>query len=241
MAVDTRKLILDAALACFLELGYEQTTIALVRERSGVSNGAFFHHFPTKDALADALYLDAIGSFQRGLWQLLERRPRSLRAALRGVISHQVGWIEANVDRARFVYMRGTLDWETPAGVELEQMNRKLSAAFRDWLAPLVESGRVRPMPMLVVNAIVTGPVHSIAQRWLAGQLNAPLHAYVDHLADAASSALSGKPGHTGRRAADTRPRRGRLRLQLVSDVGEVVAEGEATAELLPAPGGTAA
>src|SRR5207248_236746 len=101
MASDIRTRILDAALDCFLELGYEQTTIALVRERSGASNGAVFHHFATKDALADALYLDAIASFQAGLWELLERRPRSLRAAVHGVIAHQVEWIEANVDRAR--------------------------------------------------------------------------------------------------------------------------------------------
>jgi AcrR family transcriptional regulator len=235
VAIETRTRILDAALACFLELGYEQTTIALVRERSGASNGAVFHHFPTKDALADALYLDAIASFQDGLWELLDRRPRSLRAAVRGVISHQVEWIEANVDRARFVYMRGSLDWETSAGAELEQMNRRLSAAFRDWLAPLVESGRVRPMSMLLVNAIVSGPVHSIAQRWLSGQVSAPLRTYVDELADAACAALTGKPVSAGRKRESSAARQGRMRLEVVSDAGEVLAEGEAIAELRPA------
>jgi AcrR family transcriptional regulator len=241
MANDTRDRILDAALACFLELGYEQTTIALVRERSGASNGALFHHFPTKDALADALYLDAIASFQEGLWELLERQPRSLRVAVRGVISHQIEWIEKNVDRARFVYIRGSLDWETAAGAELEQMNRRLSAAFSNWMAPLVESGRVRPMSMLLVNAIVTGPVHSLGQRWLAGGLTAPLHDYVEDLADAACSALTGKPARGGRKSASSAAREGRLRLQLVSGDGEVLAEGEATAALEPARVGTAA
>ena len=79
----TRARILDAALTSFLEAGYEQTTVALIRERSGVSNGALFHHFPTKEAIADALYVEAIASFQDELWQLLARRPRSLRAAQR--------------------------------------------------------------------------------------------------------------------------------------------------------------
>src|SRR5271167_1406596 len=91
--VNTRARILDTALACFLGAGYEQTTVAVIRERSGVSNGALFHHFPTKEAIADALYVDAIASFQEGLWELVRRRPRSLRAAVRGVVSHQLDWV----------------------------------------------------------------------------------------------------------------------------------------------------
>src|SRR5271167_4230673 len=109
--VNTRARILDTALACFLGAGYEQTTIAQIRQRSGVSNGALFHHFPTKEAIADAVYVEAIASFQQGLWELLRRRPRSLRAAVRETISHQLRWIEENEDRARFLYMRGHLDW----------------------------------------------------------------------------------------------------------------------------------
>lgn len=241
MSTDTRSRILDAALACFLELGIEHTTTAMVRERSGVSNGALFHHFPSKEALADALYVDAIGSFQEGLWQLLQRRPRTLRAAVRGVIAQQAGWIEDNPERARFVYLRGTLDWETPAGARLEDMNRRLSAAFRAWMAPLVERGRMRPMPMLVVNAVVTGPVHAIGRRWLAGQVAAPLRSYVDELADAACAALTGTSPRRAGRAPRHVAARGRLRLELLSDEGHVLAEGEATATLHPTPGAAAA
>ena len=72
---DTRQRILDVALACFTEDGYEQTTIARITERSGTSNGALFHHFASKEAIADALYVAAIASFQQGLWELLSRQP----------------------------------------------------------------------------------------------------------------------------------------------------------------------
>jgi len=228
----TRTRILDASLGCFLKAGYEQTTVAAIRERSGVSNGALFHHFPTKEAIADALYVEAIASFQEELWRLLARRPRSLRGAVRGVIAHQIEWIEANVDRARFVYTRGTLEGDSPGSAELEKMNRKLVAAYQDWLAPLVERGLARPMSMLLLNAIVTGPTHAIARRWLAGQVATPLRDYIDELADAASSALSGTPA-TMRRAPAPIARQGRLRLELVSDLGDVVGRGEATAEIL--------
>jgi hypothetical protein len=84
--------------------------------------------------------------------------------------------------------------------------------------------------------------VHAIAGRWLAGQLRSPLHAYSDELADAATAALSGTPA-SARRQPPSLARRGRIRLELVSDDGSVLAGGEATAELVPvaAPARTAA
>jgi AcrR family transcriptional regulator len=231
---DTRREILAAALACFAELGYEQTTIARIRERSGVSNGALFHHFPTKEAIADALYVEAIASFQEGLWELLRRRPRTLRGAVRGTISHQLRWVEENADRARFLYMRGHLAWDSQAGAELQQLNRSLAEAYRDWMAPFVDAGVIRSMSMLVINAIVSGPAHAISGRWLAGQLSSRPHEYLDELADAACAALSGEAVRARRRPRRGVPR-GRIRLELLADDGSVIADGEATAELVPA------
>lgn len=225
-----RARILESGLVCFLESGYEQTRVARIRERAGVSNGTLFHYFSTKEAIADALYLEAIADFQDGLWLLLADRPRSLRKAVRGVIAHQIEWIEANVERARFVYTRGTLEEESPGSAELAERNRRLASAYQAWLEPLVERGSVRPMPMLVLNAIVTGPTHAVARRWLAGQIASPLHDYLDELADAAAAALSGTPARARRTAQ--RAQQGRVRLELVSDEGHVIGRGEATAEI---------
>jgi AcrR family transcriptional regulator len=229
---DTRRRVLDAALAGFLDDGYDQTTIADIRSRSEVSNGALFHHFPTKDAIADALFVEAIASFHEGLWELMARKPRSLRSAVRGVIEHQLRWIQEHPDLARFVYMRGHLDWDSAGGSEVEELNRRIAAAIREWMAPPIERGEIRPRSMLVISAIVTGPAHAIAQRWLAGQLESPPTAFVDELADAAWAGLSGKPAR-GRGERVTPADRGRLSLELVADDGTVIAQGEATARLV--------
>jgi hypothetical protein len=112
----------------------------------------------------------------------------------------------------------------------VEALNRDLAAALRDWMAPLVASGEIRPTSILVISAIVNGPAHAIAQRWLAGQVKGSLTAFTGELAEAAWAALSGTqvPTRTARRPAD----RGRVTLELVSDDGRVVAQGQATAEL---------
>ena len=45
---NTRAAILEAALACFYELGYGSTTTEKVAKRAGVSRGAMLHHFPSR-------------------------------------------------------------------------------------------------------------------------------------------------------------------------------------------------
>ncbi len=44
----TRKLIIESAIKCFVELGYSSTTTTAIAERAGLSRGAMLHHFPSK-------------------------------------------------------------------------------------------------------------------------------------------------------------------------------------------------
>jgi AcrR family transcriptional regulator len=50
----TRDRILDAAINCFVELGYTNVTTAKVASSAGVSRGAMLHHFPSKTELIQA-------------------------------------------------------------------------------------------------------------------------------------------------------------------------------------------
>ena len=47
----TRELLLDATIACLVELGYARTTVHEICRRAGVSRGAQQHHFTTKAEL----------------------------------------------------------------------------------------------------------------------------------------------------------------------------------------------
>ena len=48
---ETRARLLEAAEACFSESGYDGTGVAKICRRAGVSKGAFYHHFETKQAI----------------------------------------------------------------------------------------------------------------------------------------------------------------------------------------------
>lgn len=47
--------ILDTAQALFFERGYEATPVSLIISRIGISKGAFYHHFRSKEELLDRL------------------------------------------------------------------------------------------------------------------------------------------------------------------------------------------
>lgn len=51
----TRTAILDAAIQCFIELGYANTTTALIASQAGVSRGAMMHHFPSRMSVMTAV------------------------------------------------------------------------------------------------------------------------------------------------------------------------------------------
>ncbi|WP_167169593.1 TetR/AcrR family transcriptional regulator [Saccharomonospora amisosensis] len=50
----TRRRLVDAAVECLAELGWNGTTVGVIAERAGVSRGAAQHHFPTREQLVVA-------------------------------------------------------------------------------------------------------------------------------------------------------------------------------------------
>ncbi len=55
----TRQRIADTARTLFAEAGYEAVSTEAVRQACGISRGALFHHFPTKEAMFAAV-LEAV-------------------------------------------------------------------------------------------------------------------------------------------------------------------------------------
>jgi len=65
---DTRDKIVKAAYECFMEKGYEQTSVRMILERSGVTTGSFYHFFSSKEelfeAVIDIFLTDYISAFE---------------------------------------------------------------------------------------------------------------------------------------------------------------------------------
>jgi AcrR family transcriptional regulator len=58
--IDTRSLILDAALDVFSEHGFEGSSLQQIADRLGLTKAALYYHFHSKDDLLEALIAPAI-------------------------------------------------------------------------------------------------------------------------------------------------------------------------------------
>lgn len=235
---DTRTRILEAALACFLEHGYEGTTVARIREASGVSNGALFHHFPSKDAIAGALYADAITGFQEEHWRILESSPATLREGIDAIVAHHLEWVQAHPDRARFLYEAGRPGGDCEPMRDVRRRNAELASAYAAWYLPLVERGEARMLKPGLVVAIVSGPAHAVCRHWLGGSRTRDLTRHAEELAHAAWAGLAG-PAALGAFAPSPAPplrapQPARLRIEVLASDGTSL--GTTDAELPGAP-----
>jgi AcrR family transcriptional regulator len=109
----TREHILEVATELFAERGYENTSIDLVLQESGVSRGALYHHFKGKDALFEAV----VEALEEDVGQ------RTLEAAGEGEIPVEalrkgcLAWIrmasEPAVQRILLLDAPAVLGWQT--------------------------------------------------------------------------------------------------------------------------------
>jgi AcrR family transcriptional regulator len=71
----TRAALLDAAVECLVEYGYDGTTTGRVCERANLSRGAHLHHFHTRPALVAAALGEVAQRREYGFREQLEQLP----------------------------------------------------------------------------------------------------------------------------------------------------------------------
>jgi AcrR family transcriptional regulator len=92
-ADQTRERLLAAALDLFTRHGYDATGVAEICEAAGVSKGAFYHHFPSKQAVFLALLQQWVGELDAVLAAIAGQggpAPEQL-ASMAGMFEHAFG------------------------------------------------------------------------------------------------------------------------------------------------------
>ncbi len=158
-AAGAREALLAAASELFAEHGYEATSTAEILNRSGVSKGAMYHHFPTKLALFEAVYIGLEDDLIRRLGA--EARPgtplQQLRDGSRAYLRESARggpWAEINLKQARQVLglerwrrlasERGlaAIEWQLTAAVEAGEIAEiDIADAAAIYVAAMIEAG----------------------------------------------------------------------------------------------------
>jgi AcrR family transcriptional regulator len=98
--------ILDAALACFSEDGFHQTGMADIVKRSGLSHGAVYLYFQSKDDIIEALAVDR--HRQEAILSSVTDHVEDPIAALRALVRAYARWLtDPGSEQTRRVSVNG--------------------------------------------------------------------------------------------------------------------------------------
>ncbi|MBU0934897.1 MAG: TetR/AcrR family transcriptional regulator [Spirochaetes bacterium] len=91
-----REQFLDAAQALFTNRGYEETTVAAIIDSLGMSKGAFYHYFGSKEDLLDALAERQAAQVSRMLQPLVDDKSQNALQKLNGLFNSSVSYKAQN-------------------------------------------------------------------------------------------------------------------------------------------------
>jgi AcrR family transcriptional regulator len=126
---ETRQQILDTALVLFREQGFEETTIREIAKRTGLSLGAAYYYFNSKEAIV-AAYYDQVQEQHRRRAREAFTKSRALKERLRAAYHTKIDVMEGDQRLLRALFRFGgdpdhPLSWFGPATRE----QRRLSVA----------------------------------------------------------------------------------------------------------------
>jgi AcrR family transcriptional regulator len=182
--------VLKAALECFGELGMESTTVHDIQRRANCSIGSIYHHFGSKEGIAEELFLEGIQSLNRGMLKKVRSAPNA-EESVRAVVDYYCEWSTRNKDMARYLHSRD-IDFSPEARERLHDIHRDYIIAIFTWFAPFVERGEMRMLPAETYVPLISGPIQEYVRRWLSGHHRSSPRKVKRLFADAAWNAVKG-------------------------------------------------
>jgi len=186
--VARRASVLRAALDCFTDSGIEGTTIGDIQRAARCSVGSLYHHFGSKEGIAEELFIEGIGRFNRGMLRRL-RRCQGAEESVKAVVRFYCDWSTRNRALASYLHSRD-IDFSESARVRLKAVYRDYIAQVFAWFGPFVAGGEMRALPPDAYVPLISGPIQEYVRRWLSGHYERPPGAMKELFADAAWKAV---------------------------------------------------
>jgi len=157
----SRQDVLDAAVAAFIEHGYDATSMGMLSTRLGLSKAAIYHHFPAKVELLRAALDEALG----GLESVLRQDGATTGNAEQRLAFVMSGAVHVLVERLPYVTLllrlRGNSEVERAALTRRREFDRAVTALVIE----ARNEGSVRSdIDPSVVTRLIFGMINSIVE-----------------------------------------------------------------------------
>jgi len=182
--------IIQAALECFTELSFNDTSMADICTRAHASTGSVYHHFKSKEQLAAAVYLEGIEVYQSGLLKILEQEQDAF-TGVSSVIAYHLRWVQKNPDWAQFLFQKRQSSFLMDNEDALAALNINFVKGISAWFNPHMAAGTIRPLAWDMVIALLLGPCQEYTSLYLSKQTITNLDQAVRDLSLAAWRSLA--------------------------------------------------
>jgi AcrR family transcriptional regulator len=183
-----RASVLAAALDCFNRFGIEGTTIQDIQRTANCSVGSLYHHFGSKEGIAEELFIEGIQRFNSGMLRRL-RRCSGAEASVKAVVYFSCDWTTRNRALASYLHSRD-IDFSDGARARLKEIYRNYLGEIFAWFAPFVARGEMRVLPRETYVPLISGPIQEYIRRWLSGHHDRRLATVRELFAEAAWNAV---------------------------------------------------
>lgn len=181
----TRRFILETAKRLFVERGYFNTSMRDIAREAGVSTGALYHHFESKEEIAGEIYRETVEKIKERLGKALTEG-KNTRERIIGIVRELLMLAEEDrytMEYALYVKHREILDVPVCSAEPMEML--------KDFCKMEIEKGNIRSMdPELCAVCITAAPVRLMQLKW-DGAVKDSLLSYVDSLGECVWRSLS--------------------------------------------------
>lgn len=160
---DTQDRIVDAARRSFAEHGYAATTNRTIAEEAGITTGAIYHYFASKQQLYVTVFTEAEEMVSARLIAARDAAPAGFGSRMRAVLEETTALNFEDPSLARFLVTVGT---EARRHVELRPLLRSLAGYNQKVFGPVIDDalahrelpvGMGRATLLRVIGVLVAG------------------------------------------------------------------------------------
>ena len=132
--------VLSVAGELFMRNGYESTSLQQIAAHCGVTKGALYHHFDSKDAILEAMCARHYAGQREKFYPILENAGWSAREKFKN-LSGALRKYEGERPTFFKTYLRMHASSETSAIMLKGRLKRHRKEMYLDFVAPILEAG----------------------------------------------------------------------------------------------------
>jgi len=161
----TRERILNAAMEVFAARGYHGTVVDTITAASGTSKGAFYHYFPSKQAIFLTLMDELASDVEHGV-ELVIASEQGALAKVEAALQVVLETAAARRDLVRILLIEAVGLGPTLEGAHLE-IHRRFARLIQRHLDRATTDGDIPPQDTALAARAWIGALNEVITQWL--------------------------------------------------------------------------